>query len=93
MSTTNQLKGLRLGTVQQTSERFPAFSQSALRFLIFNADERTNSRGETIPGNGLAPAIIRIGRKVLIDEDKFLEWIEQHRCVKPSPPDEHRCAA
>jgi hypothetical protein len=69
-----------LYTVQQTSERYPAFSQSALRFLIFNAEPRKNSRNETIPGNGLGSAIIRIGRKVLIDETKFLEWIESHRC-------------
>ena len=72
---------LGLGTVQQTSERFPAFSQSSLRFLIFNAEPRLSSRNETIPGNGLAPAIIRIGRKVLIDQDKFLDWIEDHRCA------------
>ena len=92
METPNGQRG-NLNTVQQHSVRHPAFSQSALRFLIFNAEDRVNSRGETIPGNGLAPAIIRIGRKVLIDEDRFLEWIDTHRCTNSVSSDEHRSAA
>ena len=39
-------------TVAQFSERNPAFSQSALRNLVFKADARESTRG-TIPGNGL----------------------------------------
>lgn len=56
-----------------------AFSPSVVRHLIFNAENRMNSRGENVPGNGLAAAIIRVGRRVYIDLDKFDEWLEAHR--------------
>ena len=64
-------------TVHQFNQRNPAFTESALRNLIFKADERLGANG-TIPANGLVEsgAIIRIGRKVLIDEDRFFEWME-----------------
>lgn len=63
-------------TVEQFSERNPAFTPPALRNLIFKADSRQTSRGE-IHGNGLAEAgaIIRLGRRVLLDEAKFLAWV------------------
>lgn len=64
-------------TVRQFNQRNPAFSESALRNLIFKADERQGANGP-IPANGLieAGALIRIGRKVLIDEARFFEWVE-----------------
>lgn len=67
----------RIFTVAQFGQRNPAFSPASLRNLIFKADERQCSKG-VIPGNGLieAGAIVRIGRKVLIDEAKFFEWVE-----------------
>lgn len=67
-------------TVPQFSARNPAFSEPALRNLIFKADSRKSTRG-TIPGNGLleAGAVIRIGSKVVIDEDRFFGWIDQQR--------------
>lgn len=63
-------------TVEQFSARNPAFTPPALRNLIFKAAPRQSSRGE-IPGNGLAEsgAIIRLGRRVLLDEGKFLAWV------------------
>jgi hypothetical protein len=64
-----------LSTVRQFSEKHAAFSQGALRNLIFLAESRKTSNG-VIPGNGLSGALVRIGRKVLIDEAKFFEWIE-----------------
>lgn len=69
----------RLGTIAQTAKAYPAFSQAALRDLVFNCEDRKNSRGERIRGNGLAPAVVRIGRKVLIDFDGFEAWIDAHR--------------
>jgi hypothetical protein len=66
-------------SVKQLSELLPAFTENSLRFHIFNAEPRINSQGDTVPGNGLASAIIRIGRKVLVDRDKFFEWIENQR--------------
>jgi len=66
-----------LYTVAQFAKRRQAWSQPALRNLILNADDRFNSRGERIPGNGLLEtgAIVRIGRRVLIDEEAFFRWI------------------
>jgi hypothetical protein len=65
-------------TVDQFSERNPAFTAPALRNLIFKAGERECSRGP-IAGNGLAEAgaIIRLGRRVLLDEAKFLAWVSK----------------
>lgn len=64
-------------TVRQFHQRNPAFSESALRNLIFKAEERHSTKG-IIPGNGLiqASAIIRLGRRVLIDEARFLAWVD-----------------
>lgn len=72
----------RLRTVAQFYEIHPAWSQASLRNLVLNASDRVNSRGERIAGNGLAEAgaIVRVGRKVLIDEAAFFRWIaEQQR--------------
>jgi len=68
-------------TVAQFSERRPAFTQAALRNLILNCTDRYNSRGECIPGNGLAEAsaIVRVGRRVLIDEGAFFAWIAEQQ--------------
>lgn len=56
-----------LSTVNQFADKQPAFTRSSLRGLIF--DEKTN-------GLAKAGAIIHIGRKVLINEEKFFSWIE-----------------
>lgn len=66
-----------LFTVEQFSERRPPWTQAALRNFILNAHDRVNSRGERIRGNGLAEAgaIVRVGRRVLIDEAAFFRWI------------------
>lgn len=64
-------------TVEQFSRDNPAFTIPALRNLIFKAEVRHTSKG-VIKGNGLleAGAIVRIGRKVLINESSFYLWIE-----------------
>ena len=66
-----------LFTVAQFVHRNTAFSQAAIRNLIFKAEERDGANG-TIPGNGLleAGAILRVGRKVLVDEERFFEWVD-----------------
>lgn len=50
---------------------------SAIRADIFKAEDRLNSRGERIPGNGLAAhgAVIRRGRKVLLDVHRYGQWL------------------
>ena len=51
-------------TAKQLPAIQPAFSESAIRWHIFNARH-----------NGLQPHIRRVGRKVLINVNGFSEWI------------------
>jgi hypothetical protein len=68
-----------LVTVPVASEIFAdaGKTQSALRADIFKAEDRLNSRGERVAGNGLAAhqAIVRRGRKVLIDVRRYGNWL------------------
>lgn len=54
-------------TVNQLCARHPAFTKGGIRALIFN--EKTNGLRES-------GAVVRISRKVLINEEKFFSWIE-----------------
>lgn len=54
-------------TVKQFTAKHKAFTVGGVRSLIFN--EHTN-------GLAKSGAIVRIGRKVLINEEKFFGWIE-----------------
>jgi len=76
-------KGRRLVTVRQLAglPGYRCFSEAALRHLVFSAQARYGSNGHLIPGNGLqeSGAILRIGRKVLIDLDAFDAWLDEHR--------------
>lgn len=67
-------------TIKQAVAVYPAVfpTESALRNLIFKADERRFSNG-VLKGNGLSVALIRVGRKILLDETKLIQWIESHR--------------
>ena len=57
-------------TVQQFTAKHTAFNIGGLRSLIFNEYQ-----------NGLAEsgAIVRIGRKVLIDENKFFAFVQSQQ--------------
>jgi len=58
----------KLFTVKQFAERNPFITESGLRFQIFNGKS-----------NGLesSGALIRLGGKILIDENKYLfGWID-----------------
>jgi hypothetical protein len=57
----------QLSNVSQFVAKNPAFTNGGVRSLIFN--EHFNGLAES-------GAIIRIGRKVLIDETKFFAWVE-----------------
>ncbi len=61
-------------TVSQFSERHPAFSEGSLRNLIFLSKSRRSDHGGIV-GNGLDKALVRVGRRVFIDETKFFEWL------------------
>ena len=52
-------------TVAQVSEKFPAFSESSIRYHLFYSKQ-----------NNLEKAIRRVGRKILISETEFINWIE-----------------
>lgn len=72
----------RLATVRQTVLAFKGiFTEPAIRDLLFKSEDRVNSRGDRIAGNGLAEAgaIVRLGRRVLIDLDRFEDWLDSHR--------------
>lgn len=77
MHTENTLP--RLATVTKAAAAFPdlGLTPAAIRCQIFKAYSRKNSRGDVIPGNGLAEsgALIRKGRKVMIDLDRYGDWL------------------
>ena len=56
-----------LYTVQQFNQKHPAFAIGGLRDRIFHSDK-----------NGMKEAgvIVRNGRRVLINEEKFFSWLE-----------------
>lgn len=57
----------RLIPVTAWPKYHPWPSVAGLRYLINRAEE-----------NGISNAVIRIGRRVLVDEEKFLEWARSH---------------
>ena len=77
--------GRRLVTVKELPNiaGYGCFSEAAIRHLIFNAEDRFSASGEVIPGNGLAYAVLRLGRRVLLDLDEFDRWLDAHRQQRP----------
>lgn len=69
----------KLATVKNLPSCFPllGLTAAAIHGHIFKAQDRFDSAGRKIPGNGLATtgAIIRRGRKVLIDVDRYGAWL------------------
>jgi hypothetical protein len=55
-------------TVNQFTQKHIAFTKGGMRSLIFNE----NSNGLANSG-----AIVRLGRKVLINDEKFFVWLEE----------------
>lgn len=62
-------------TVKQLALQQPGLTESGIRWFLFNADF-----------NGLAKsgAVLRVGRKVLIDPARFLDWLKTN--PRTSPP-------
>ena len=56
-----------LSDVHQFVENNPAFTVGGVRYLLFN-------RGPELEEAG---AVIRFGRRVLIDEVRMMEWLRQ----------------
>lgn len=61
---------LLLSTVKQFCQKYPAFTEGGIRDRIFYAES-----------NGLKKfkAILRNGRRVLIDEEKFFQWLRENQ--------------
>ena len=60
-------------TVRQFAGAYPAFSQGSLRDLIFFADFNGLSKFDPIR---------RVGAKVLINVDKFFQWVDTNPKTK-----------
>lgn len=65
MSNTEITKPWRFLRVRQAVEAYP-FSEGSLRWLIFNRKF-----------NGFEKVLIRVGRKILLDEEKLVEWLRK----------------
>ena len=77
-TTTGAYTPPRLFTLKKFAERHSDFTTlSAVTNQLFKAPSRHSSQGE-IPGNGMLEfgVIVRIGRKVLIDEDAYFRWLD-----------------
>ena len=61
------MSNIKLFTVKLFSKEYPSFPEGGLRHLIFHAGS-----------NGLqkSGALVRVGRKVLIDEERFFSWLK-----------------
>lgn len=57
-------------TVKQASEKYPAFTEASIRWIVFNSKT-----------NGATSFIRKVGRKVLIEESGFLNWVDNQREV------------
>jgi hypothetical protein len=76
----------QLRTVKQFASAYPAFSEGSLRWLIFKAGSpQTVSDDHSA---ALNDALVRIGRRVLIDENKFFEWARRGPQFQQSRADE-----
>ena len=63
-----QVETSQFFTVEQFAGKYPAFTPSSLRWLLFNRAT-----------NGLDAAVVQLGRRVLIDEAAFVAWLRDHR--------------
>jgi hypothetical protein len=60
-------------TVRQLAARHPAFTEPAIRCLIYKA---AHNRAAVPQVSVLDTALRRVGRRVLIDESRFLAWVD-----------------
>ena len=66
----NNLQSIRLIPVPKWNDYHDWPPQGGLRHLIFNAEK-----------NGFNSVIRRIGRRVLIDEAAFFQWVKEQQDV------------
>ena len=61
-------------TVKQLAKLNPAFTESTIRWWIFNAVT-----------NGFNVCLIRMKRRIYIDRQAFERWLERHRAAGMQP--------
>lgn len=54
-------------TPKEFSEKYPTFTKTWMRHRLWRRAE-----------NGLDKAVVKVGRKFFIHEERFFEWIESH---------------
>lgn len=54
-------------TVRQFADKHPAFTNGGIRSLLFYRYEDAEKSG----------AVVRFGRRILIDEPRFLAWVRE----------------
>lgn len=54
-------------TVRQFTEKQPAFTAGGIRSLLFYRGDDAERAG----------AVVRFGRRILIDESRFLSWVRE----------------
>ncbi|MHB8495382.1 MAG: hypothetical protein ACYC9Z_10115 [Casimicrobiaceae bacterium] len=77
----------RLFTLPKFAERHGSFiTLPALTNQVFKSRSRHSSRGH-VPGNGMLDygVIVRINRRVLIDEDAYFRWLDAQQGERESP--------
>ena len=57
-------------TIRQFAKRNPFITEAGLRYQIFN--RQTN-------GLESSGALVRLGRKILIDENKYFGWVDDQQ--------------
>jgi len=64
-------------TPKQLCEVYPIKARTLKHWVQQSVERQVSRQGRkrTLPGNGLAPAIVRKGRLIFIDEDLFLVWL------------------
>ena len=75
MNSNQQFQTPNLFTVKQFAEKHPAFTEGSLRWLIFKAGSPAVATDHE-HNFALNDALVRVGRRVLIDEAKFFQWAE-----------------
>ena len=65
----------RLRSIKELASPNSPFSEASLRWMVFQAEQ-----------NGLGGAIVRVGRRVLIDVDAFDEWLASGRSISDEAP-------
>lgn len=65
----------RLHTVRQFRQAHPAFTPESIRWLLFHRQT-----------SGLECAVVHIGRRLLLDEDRFFAWGDEQNIPQEKRP-------